>query len=313
MGLPTFSSMAGPQMDRLRGTYVAPLRVIPGDVPRFSPDDADVAVWRDRRGRPVGYGFRRGEVHWQVVERVGAYCFPAEPSSPDVIEVGVVPLPKVSYDVLDDFFLRSVLPMAAQVLGYETLHASAVVFEGDNAVALFAGQGSGKSTTAFALARHGARQVADDNIILRPATQTIIPMPYATRLRRQSAAHFGSAAPKSNKATSAGWNRRLDVEYRLAAMVLLDRGPSDVKLTRITGADALGHLLREAYSVEPFASERRRTLVANYSRLADQVPLYRLSYPNGLENLSAIFEPIASLASEPRPRATSGLDERRWI
>jgi hypothetical protein len=64
--------------------------------------------------------------------------------------------------------LDQALPFAACAAGVECLHASAVALDG-GAVAFAGVSGAGKSSLALALARRGARPLADDVLALEPA------------------------------------------------------------------------------------------------------------------------------------------------
>lgn len=151
---------------------VAELRIVTATPPSVSEDTPGVVVWRDRHRVPVAFGLDAGAYSWLVVRGVGAYRFPRSPADPNLVVVEVTPEPGVSFEDLDDYFLRTVMPVAVQPHGFEALHASAVAFEGIGVVVFCADSRTGKSTLAYALAERGARQVADDFVVFDPRTVT---------------------------------------------------------------------------------------------------------------------------------------------
>lgn len=273
------------------------LRVVRATVPRLVESDPSVAVWRDRRGEAAAYGLTAGAWRWLVVVGVGAYRFRSEPRDLYRVEVEVVPEEGVAAEVLDDYFLRTVMPVAVQPHGLEAVHASAVAFDGFGAALFCADSNSGKSTLAYVLGQRGARHLADDFVLHDPTTARALPVPFVPRLRRPSAERFGAPRRSEVAATSVGWSRRLDERLPLGAIFLLNRGADRIHIEPAPSSYALGRLLNEAFVDAISDRARKRSLVEAYLRLTASVPVFRLSYPDGLGDLPAVCERIESFAS----------------
>ncbi|HZX00253.1 MAG TPA: hypothetical protein VFF10_09340 [Trueperaceae bacterium] len=283
--------------DRDVALRVDPLRIVDVAVPAVSSSDPDVAVWKDRHGNAVAFGLVAGSYRWLIVKGVGAYRSAVVPRDPKRLSVDVVGEQGVGLDVLEDFFLRTVLPVAVQAHGLEAVHASAVAIDGVGVVVFCADAFTGKSTLAYALGRHGARHIADDFVVFDPQTLEALPVPFAARLRKESALRFD--APRRSKvlASSVGWDRRLSERLPIAAVCLLERGSDDTTLEPTRGANVLGRLLSEAFVDDITQPARKRSLVEAYFRLKARVPVFRLSYPDGLGHLPAVCERITRFAS----------------
>lgn len=277
---------------------VAELRIVTATPPSVSEDTPGVVVWRDRHRVPVAFGLDAGAFSWLIVRGVGAYRFPRSPADPNLVVVEVTPEPGVSFEDLDDYFLRTVMPVAVQPHGFEALHASAVAFEGIGVVVFCADSRTGKSTLAYALAERGARQVADDFVVFDPRTVMAFPVPFAPRLRRASAESLGAPRRGSVRATSRGWSRRLDEALPIAAVFLLERGAHETQLQRVSGAEVLGRLLTDAFVDSINDPARKRTLVEAYLRLKAAAPVFRLSFRDGLEELPRVCEHVENWASD---------------
>src|SRR5690606_5435601 len=239
----------------------------------------------DEGGNDVAYGATLGEWHWLRVVGAGSYRFPVG-GTEESLRVEVVP--ETDSRIVIDSFYRTVVPLALQAYGLEILHGSAVAL-GGRVVALCAKRGTGKSTIAFDLQRRGATAVADDSVVLRQrhgdGPPSVLPLPFALRLRAASAEHFASPS-KSEVLVEARQAEDIPRErLPLAAVLLLERGASELELQRLSPAEAFSGLLTQSFAFSMSDGERKRAMMRNFMALARTVPVARLAYPTGLEHL----------------------------
>src|SRR5262245_30870587 len=110
-------------------------------------------TWLDLSGAVCAYGYDGPDVRWIRWPGYAAFRFD---------DRAAIAYPERTIDEADlrAFFQRIVEPLVLQAIGWEALHASAVV--GATGVAAFCGdRQAGKSTIAYSLARRGHRQFAD--------------------------------------------------------------------------------------------------------------------------------------------------------
>jgi len=182
-------------------------------------------------------------------------------------------------------------PLLLQTRRCQVLHASAVVID-SAAIAIAGVSGSGKSTLAFALFRRGHRQVADDAVVIdangRPAR--VLHLPFRPQL------HDGARAlsPAPPAAVEAA-----DESSPLCAVVLLGRTAleGDYSLERISGTSACISLMMHAHVFDEEDRDGRHSLVGDYARLADEVPIFRLTFYPRFEDLSLLTDAIEALGN----------------
>lgn len=307
---------------------IAPLAIVGGEPPTLAADQQGVRVWTDEDGRQVALGATLGDWHWLEVAGVGSYRFPVQAWA-GRLSVEVIPLAEAELEIVIDQFYRSVVPLAWQAYGGETLHASAVSI-GGRAVALCAERRTGKSTLAFALQRRGAQALADDAVLLDlcgvlgsevpgatklegegpplPTAVSVQPVPFAFRMRQESASHF-STLPRSRVILGADANQAVAAPpARLAAIVLLARHDGAVSLSRVGVSEAFRALLEHAKVFKLDDPQRTRLTMTNYLRLARAVPVYRLAFPAGLDHVAAICSRLEECATAGPEATTAGTD-----
>jgi len=254
--------------------------------PHPAPSYTPIQVWQDLDDRIFAYGYA-GDGCW-TMEWPGHATFRFGPS----IGEGIVRancLPGVTPARVEDTFRRSVLPLALQASGCETLHASAVS-TGAGIVAFCGERRAGKSTVAYALARRGYEQYADDTLVLSVAPDHIdtVELPFTPRLREASArflemttAH--SPMPSRNCATR-----------HLAAVFVLSpsAGAGALTITTLAGTAAFRALLAHAHCFDPQTPSQRERLLRNYLDLSAQVPVHVVCYEPGLDRLDDLLDAI---------------------
>jgi hypothetical protein len=270
-------------VSELRGPWLRPLRfadtdgcAVPTPPPLVGPG---VQVWRTPEGDVIACGYRTGNRLWMHWPSLVTYGFAHDdPFITAYLANGA------SRETVRDIYGRSVLPMALQALGFEAMHASAVV--DDRGVVVFAGRsGAGKSTIAFGLSRRGHRQWSDDAVVFQATSHgaSVMPLPFTVRLRQPSTALVG-AAPAGRKTPPDGLPARI-----LAVCVVSpveDDGLSVVR--RLDPADAFRCLLTHAHEFDPANLERRRLTLEAYLDLAAAVPTYAVMVRHGRD----AFEPL---------------------
>src|SRR5207244_4432658 len=152
----------------------------------------------------------------------------------------------------------SASPIILQAIGWEALHASAVLI--DQGVVGFCGVSeSGKSTLAHALSRLGCPHLADDSLLLdfggptalsRPVVELL---PFNARLRLPARAFFGlpdpaPGLPASTSTPPGSIAPSSPSELKLSALFVLDRnGAPAPRVTEMAPADAFTNVLTHAY------------------------------------------------------------------
>lgn len=208
--------------------------------------------------------------------------------------------------------LGPVMGVLLQSRGLLTLHGSAIALE--NGVAIFLGdKGAGKSTTAATLIQAGKTLLTDDIVAVdsRPEPR-LYPAYPQVKLTREAEISIGVAAQPMARPHPAFEKTRLLIDAPFdpaprppAAAFVLDRG-SEFALAPLTGADALMALMRFSYATRfGQAFIHGRTAAAHMRQCADlarQIPIQRLTVPNGLDRLRALPEwlegRLADLAGE---------------
>lgn len=274
-------------------SYVPRLVLAPSDAgapPAPSPDTPGVNTWRNKRGGVVATGFRDGSVHWMHWPYLAAYRFSSD--QPDVITA--FPARGAPLDALRDTYRRSVVPMALQALGFEALHASAVLMP-RGVVALFAASETGKSTLAYGLAECGFRHWGDDSLLIEPMSSPLMSrrLPFDIRLRPESSAFF-DARPASDD--DGGPLSALPDRAPVAALCLLTRDdlPPDnpVAVRRLDPVRAFSSLIAHAHCFNPHDDVRRNAMLRHYLDITARVPVFEVVFRPVLADVPAVARAV---------------------
>lgn len=204
-----------------------------------------------------------------------------------------------SRETIEDLYRRSVVPLFLQALGRETMHASAVA--GSKGVLAFCGdRGTGKSTIAYALARRGFAQHADDTLVLSlddGAVRTV-PLEFTPRLRPAARTFFGPGTDLDRFADSRGVRAE-----PLATVFVLRRDDTCVGPTvrGLSPPAAFEALLQHAHCFEPDNPVQRRRLLQNYLDISTRVPVFDVSFGSGLQGLERLLDALLHAAGTPSP------------
>jgi hypothetical protein len=266
---------------RSDGVRPGSLRLEIADVdPLASDDRVGRVVLRDDAGAPRAYGGTEAGRFWIRVPEVGYFELG---TGADEVRASVPS--RVSQELVLDGYHGIALPLLTQaVLGYEVLHASAVLVEGC-AVAFCAKTGVGKSTIASSLSRRGFSLWADDAVGFVSETGQLpgsVFLPFTVGGR--------SISPPGGRD-----------QVPFAAVCLLqrlarDEGDGPIAISRPSASDAVAALIAHGYRFAPQPQARRRRMVQRYLDVAARVPVLvvrfapeRNHFPELLDRIESAF------------------------
>jgi hypothetical protein len=245
-----------------------------------------VQVWKGPAGDVSALGYSAGGYCWMRWPGFATYRF-----RPVETLVTAFPETVLSRPVLEDTWLRSVLPHVFVARGQEALHASAVTLpHGRGVVALCGPSGTGKSTLAYGLDQHGFRQFADDSVVLHeaPGERTrAMPLPFTRRVDAATSLALGRPTP-------SGWQTSSQESAPLAAICLLERATADsptaLVARRVSGSEALVGVLAHAHVFDPGDPVRMRRALETFLRTIDRVPVFAVAIRSGLADWPAVAD-----------------------
>ena len=206
---------------------------------------------------------------------------------------------------LESYFVGPILSFVLRLRGQVCLHASAVEIEG-KAVVFVGHSTAGKSTTAAAMANHGARILADDIVAISSSESEFRVHPGYTRVRlRPTAAGFltpdAEALPRVYSHRDSfyyalqGSDRFESKAMPVGAIYLLGDISDDYtnpSISIVTNQEKLMKLVENASGMYVVRGERRALEFKTLSRIATSVPIRRLHYAHKIETLTKQCEII---------------------
>jgi hypothetical protein len=254
------------------------------------PPDAEIC--QDGRGEFLGYcSAANGTLRVDVAD-VASYSL--EPGATHALAAPHRPLP---LELILGTYHHTVLPLLLPVLGLEVIHASAVTGT-YGVVALCGVSGAGKSTLAVGLARRGYVIWADDAVAVdtaRPQPMAM-PLPFAIRLRSDSARFFGRGGAPDESTAAAPLRAE---PAPLALLCLLERAPdaaAAVAVERLDAAEACRAALAHAYCFSVKDPARKRRTIERYLAMVARVPAYGIRFRHGFVHLAVVLDAIEDLA-----------------
>jgi hypothetical protein len=253
----------------------------------------EVNAWRDDSGRIFARAYASGSSAWIECPGVGAFLF-----SRTSRVVHFHPSPDENPGPVSDAFGRVLQPVILQAMGFESLHASAVLVAG-TVIALAGRQHAGKSTLARAVGRAGHRQFADDSVALDCSVPEIAAqaLPFRSRLRAQSADYFGDGEESADAALSAPCLRSV---APLGAIVILQQdvaAPEAPVASRLSAAKAFPAVLSHAHCFDAADLIERRRMVSAYLTIVSRIPIYTLEYRPHFERLPQLIDAVLAVAA----------------
>jgi hypothetical protein len=265
--------------------------------PVWDDDNPAVHAQRNLDGSIWAYSYSEGSERWMHVPGIASFRFGACGEEADVVLEPGTPSP--SRAVLEDTYLRAILPMALHAHGDEVVHASAVMM-GDGVVAFCGRSRTGKSTVALGLHRRGYRVWADDTLVLGASVDIphVVPYPHRLRIRAEAAVYF--EVDEMKRRDTSSWTtpeQAQDEPSPLACVFLLDRDPlvrTSVETVRLAPAQALAGLVEHAYWFRLDDAGRRQQMIRRYFGLATQVPVFRMRFRAELDQLPEMLDQVES-------------------
>jgi hypothetical protein len=217
--------------------------------------------------------------------------------------------PSASARLIDRHFLGTTMSIWLECAGIPVIHASGVVVD-DKAIGFMSHSGAGKSCLAAAFVSSGYPLLSDDTLALEITDTATLAQPGYPQLRLwpREATYFlgryrdlpivGSDSPKRRVPLAAvGFGSFCPEPQPLVRLYLPQRrDPSDdtsVNISPLPLRDAFFMLIRTGYltrEAEALNLQSRRLDV--FADLARRVPVRRLTYPSGLDNLPRVRDAV---------------------
>jgi hypothetical protein len=251
--------------------------------------DGRLEPWTNATGYEYGRGGVVGDRYIVQLYKFGSYVLTRHS---DVV-LGA-PGPGVSHELFQNAFVRKILYWALVWNSWEVLHGCGFEVDGKS-IALVGRSEMGKSTLARAWRGRDGFVFADDAVPLRVdgASVPLCPLPFRIQARppgyRRDPTRIHVTKPYIELEPAPHLN-----DDRLRAVYVVDRrrdeprGPISVQSIR--PLEALPAVLRHAYSLTIDLPGRNRELMETYIALVNAIPVYRLSYPTGIEHVEPILD-----------------------
>jgi hypothetical protein len=258
---------------------------------------AEVAVGRVEAGdRDVGRGGRIvADRRSALVHLPGLAAFAVEDGERVVVDVA----PGASEEAVSFWLQGAVAALLLAQRGRFALHANVVEIRG-LVIALAGASGAGKSTTSLRLAQRGGALVGDDVLPIATEGSAVVCATTARPLRIDptTAARLewdvADALPHEGKLLLP---RQAAPPGPLHHVVELVEAPvAAVEMTRLSGADAVRVVRKNAYRARLLGGIWRAELFAWAAALADRVPVHVVRRPAGRWSVDEVAAAIEGLA-----------------
>jgi hypothetical protein len=184
--------------------------------------------------------------------------------------------------------LRNVAPKILSLRGHAVLHASAVAM-GAAVLVLCGDSGAGKTTTARALVRAGARPVAEDKVVLRLETGRVEAVLEAEALIHdwidRTARDLDTSSKVSCETLDAIVGGPSLPVAELGFIAAAHRRAGPIRADRITALDATGATFQRAFLLSAATEDWIRQLRTS-AAIAGAVETYNLEMPDDLGTLA---------------------------
>jgi hypothetical protein len=213
------------------------------------------------------------------------------------------PLARATHESFTTYLLGHVLSFSLLAFGEEPLHGTAIV-AGGKAIAFLGDCGSGKSTLGAAFLRLGHRMLTDDLLALEPRGEGYSAHPGIPRIKlfpRVARAVLGQdCGPKLNNGTSKqvlplASGRVCRRKVPLAALYVLGDPQArsrSITIEPLPAGDALLAVIGHSFNTIVLDRERLANQFVLGTRLAQRVPIKRLSYPRSLARLPDVCDAV---------------------
>ena len=229
-----------------------------------------------------------------------------------------------SLESLQVYLLGHALSFALVKQGYEPLHATSVVIDGQ-AIAFLGSSGFGKSSLAAAFLADGHRLLTDDMLLLKRTDGGYEAQPGPRRIKlfpkmaRRLVIGTANAVPMNNETEKLVLPLSADYcspgSAPLHALYVLSpsravRRKQPIQLTSLTSRETFIDLVRGTFNPLVTGSERLGRQYIESLGVASRVPARRVSYPRVLSLLPAVKQAILSDLAELVRRDISSVPMR---
>jgi hypothetical protein len=237
--------------------------------------------WLDHDGRLIATGGRTASGWWMHWPGLATLLFD------DDGPVRALPARAGLDETIRDSFIRGVTPVVLIARGYEGLHASATLHP-RGLVALLGTSGTGKSTTAFALASLGADHFADDTIIYAIDAGEAVAFRLPFPVRVDGAAAGIVQPPEASAVEPPAPFHRI---YHLVRDASID--PVSPVFEPVSAERRFELLLAHAHPFEMGDAGRRRRFIESLMALARDVDVWTCRFAPRLDALPSFAAALA--------------------
>lgn len=224
--------------------------------------------------------------------------------SEDGCEIGSWQTTETDAGTLSHLLLDQVLPRLLSHQGKLVLHASALTVE-SKAIAFVGETGEGKSTLAASLHLAGYPLLTDDGLLIQVEEGCVKALPcyQGLRLWPQSIAALFKELPSCEPMASYSEKNRIRLPpnnknspMELAALFVLEKPgreeTASIQVSPLSQRDGCMALIRNSFQLDVSNHEKTKDIFSAASRVAEQLPVFSLSYPRDFSCLPDVHEKI---------------------
>ncbi len=226
--------------------------------------------------------------------------------STDGLQIGAWPAPLTNTETLRHLLLDQVLPRVLAHQGRLVLHAGAVQV-GCQAIAFIGDTGRGKSTLTASFHAAGFPLLSDDGLVLTRGDRFTLALPTYPSLRLWPAAiaslyarppacapmaHYSAKqrVVMTDVAAAASNPLPLAALYVLASEAKMDG--ARISLTSLSPREACMAIIRNSFQLDVTDARRAAAMLATASRIAQQLPVFTLTFPRDFARLPDVRDAI---------------------
>ncbi len=242
-------------------------------------------------------------VHWQAnarelllhVPRVGRFHVS------DGCSIVYEPMRRALPEAVSPFLMGSCLGAILHQRGLPVLHAAAVA-AGNRCFAICGKSGTGKSTTASWLVRHGAKMMSDDLAVFSATDPPLVEPGFPqTKLTEEALdrlgldpAGFRCLDDERGKFIVPHHDACLGARRRLGGLFVLERANIDAPtITQLTGATAMRALVKHTYRRHYVVRSRSADYFARWGEVARRTPIWQVTRPRGVDSTDFVVSAIS--------------------
>lgn len=282
---PVTDTFPGPVQELSPVLYALPrLEIGPAASGSDAPPGEVRQRWFDHDGRLIATGGRQAASWWMHWAGLATFWFGESG------DVRAEPRRDGFDSDLHDIFTRGVTPVVLLARGFEGLHASAV--ESDRGAVAFVGtSGTGKSTTALAVASTGLIHTADDTVVYQVLNGAAVAVSLPFPVRVESSVR--SALAPSTRHDAGNRQGRRAAFARIYHMVRDGSvDPAEPTFVPVPPHARFELLLAHAHPFEMGTEGRNRAFMENLLTLARSIDVWECRFAPGLSALPSLAAAI---------------------